>query len=140
MMTSIERGWFLLWAMNKMMTEGQLSQKLLDFAQIIINSKNSRLYMGLESPTIAFLETSFYSPLLFKLKWLGFIKQAHDSLQQDNLFLSDFDICYVKLSSECYRPDYVIDLIKPLRSTPVSSGVNYGYAGYLKAAAQCFMQ
>lgn len=139
MLTNVTRGWFLLWAMNRMMSEGQLTQKLLDFAQIIMNSKNPGLYMGLTSPTIAFLGTSFKSPVPLKLKWLGFMKQAHDSVQQDNLYLSDFDICYVKLSAECYRPDYVIDLIKPLRSTLVTSGINFEYAGYLKAAAQCFM-
>ena len=95
--------------------------------------------MGLTSPSIVFLATSFKSSVPLKLKWLGFIKQAHDSVRQDTVFLSDFDICYVRLSAECYRPDYVIDLIKPLRSCPVTTGVNFEYAGYLKAAAQCFM-
>ena len=100
-----------------------------------MNTQNPDLYIGLASPTIAFLRTSFKSPVPLKLKWLGFIKQAHDSVLQDTVFLSDFDICYVRLSAECYRPDYVIDLIKPLRTCPKSMCVNKEYAGYLRAAA-----
>jgi len=122
------------------MHDGQMSGKVLEFGSWILNTGEGALCANIAIPTSVFLVSSYKCPIPLKLKWLGIIKQIHERTMAEKVFLTHLDICYVKLSTECYRPDYVVHLIKPLRSSSSSAqAVHEDYGGYLRAAAQSFL-